>query len=304
METKHSLLFQSHTDTTTTPPRHARRRAASSAAIVASAALLLAAGAGAASAHPTPLPSHPVDPELATSIDSAHHNSHRLLTAAFHATSHTAAARTAQWNATIDTADDHAHTSVSTLLAPVYSSLDTAYNIVAQANADSGTQVAAVANNASRLAQSLHNPTGAAAAATLAQGAAATSNDYAKTALTARHAAQAAVDSAAASANQTIDAITNDAHGYAHHRAEDKQAAIDATADHANHTVHHIADTAQAASNAFAIAASTINKTVPGVAAPVRSAVLTTITHIDQAFINAGTALGAAPTIEDAPTRQ
>ena len=272
-----------------------RRVAASSAAIMASAALVLG-GANVAMAHPTSMPEHPVDAALATAIDNAHHDAHRLVKAEADRESAAAAAQAAQQNDRIDAIHGQAKESVGTVVTPVYDSLTSTYNTVAQANADTATRIATAANSVREQSEAHHNPVGPRIADTVTQGTATASNNFAGAQLAVHNAAGAAVDNAVSVANQTIDGVADRAHASVDNRAAQNQASIDARAAQTNEVIHHVSDAAQVAGNQFATAVGTVQNAAQAAqetAQLTRQAVVSTVNQFDQVLINTGTQLGA-----------
>ncbi|MGV0334911.1 hypothetical protein [Corynebacterium kroppenstedtii] len=293
------------------PGRHGvaartRRVAASSIAVMASTALVLG-GANVAMAHPTSMPEHPADSALASVIDNAHHDAHRLVKAEAAKESAANAAQAAHKNDRVDAIHGHAKESVGTVVTPVYNSLTSTYDSVSQANADATTRIVSVANRVREHSEAHHNPIGASIADTVTQRTAAASNDFAGAQLAVHNAASAAVDNAVSVANQTIDGVADSAHASINNRTAQKQASIDAQAALANEVIHHVSDAAQVAGNQLATAVGTAQnaaQATEGVAQLARQAVVSTVNQFDQVLINAGTQLGAPSVAHQGPTAQ
>lgn len=277
-----------------------RRVAASSVAIMASTALVLG-GANVAMAHPTSMPEHPADTALASAIDGAHHNAHRLVKAAAAKESAANTARAARQNDSIDAVHGYAKESVGNFVTPVYDSLTNTYDSVAQANADTTTRIASVANSVRSQSEALHNPIGVTAADTVTQNAAAASNDFAGAQLAVHKAAGSAVDNAVSVANQTIDGVADSAHASVNNRTAQNQASIDAQAAQANEIVHHVSDAAQVAGNQFATAIGSAENVATGATQLARQTAVSAVNQFDQVLINAGTNLGAPSVAHQGP---
>ena len=281
-----------------------RRVGASSVAIMASTALVLG-GANVATAHPTSMPEHPADTALASAIDGAHHDAHRLVKAEAAKGSAAAAAQSAQQNDRIDAIHGQAKEFVGTVVTPVYDSLTSTYDTVAQANADTATRIATAANSVREQSEAHHNPVGTRIADTVTQGTATASNNFAGAQLAVHNAAGAAVDNAVSVANQTIDGVADRAHASVDNRAAQNQASIDARAAQANEVIHHVSDAAQVAGNQFATAVGTVQDTAQAAQETAQltrqAVVVSTVNQFDQVLINTGTQLGAPSVAHQAP---